>query len=66
MKLYLIEIILFSIDRANPSSGSEHPFIPFGIIPYLVDEGPNDLTLSLLVLSDYMDIMSVPNYDNNQ
>jgi glyoxylase-like metal-dependent hydrolase (beta-lactamase superfamily II) len=23
----------------------EHPFIPYGITPYLVEEGPNDLTL---------------------
>ena len=25
--------------------GLEHPFIPSGIVPYLVEEGPNDLTL---------------------
>ncbi|MGC2308621.1 MAG: MBL fold metallo-hydrolase [Nitrososphaeraceae archaeon] len=25
--------------------GLEHPFITSGIIPYIVEEGPNDLTL---------------------
>lgn len=42
----VLSITLVNICRGVHSiDGLKHPFIPSGIVPYLVEEGPTDLTL---------------------
>jgi glyoxylase-like metal-dependent hydrolase (beta-lactamase superfamily II) len=44
MYLFCVTLVKLCQD-VHSIDGLEHPFIPFGITPYLVEEGSNDLTL---------------------